>query len=173
MHRQPSELHVRWVRQEHSQGCGLATLAMLTGCTYEEIRAEHDALTNTAHRRDWNAEGTHDGVLNQILAAHGYYVQTVYRAWHCITKDAEGNYLPSSEWAVKPGHVWPPEPFAPLHYVSAKQPSGNRHYVVMLSDGRVLDPMREGYFRLTDWAELDNVVGVLHPAWLAEGRIAA
>lgn len=140
---------VVWVRQEDAEGCGLATLAMLTGKSYGEVKADIDAQDGHGHNGDWAARGVTRVSLDRYLITHGYYLQRRYAHFY------------------EPGD-WPPEPWAPVHFASVKQPSGNSHFVVMDTAGRVLDPMREGEYRLTDWPEVQNVVGLLSAANHAE-----
>jgi hypothetical protein len=141
---------LRWVRQEDRSGCAPATLAMLTGRTYAEARDLIDALWDEP--KDWTDGGGNEMDLDRVLYADGFFIQRRYRAW---SERGSRAVLPF------------PEPFAPLHYCMVRQPSNNYHFVVMLADGAVLDPMREGRFRLRDWPEVTQVVGIAHPssAW--------
>lgn len=136
---------VTLIRQEHDYGCGLASLAMITGQTYEEVRLwllDHWPGGQGDHvPEEWLVKrGIHSGIAEYFLGAHGYVWRTVY-----------------SGWAQKP---WPPEPFAPVHLAMVRQPSGNSHYVVMRSDGVVLDPMTDEPRSLADWEKVDNVQGI-------------
>jgi hypothetical protein len=141
---------VRWVGQGDAGGCGPATLAMLTGCTYEEAKDTIDSLAWVKHGSDgatrqsvdWSDGGGMSTYhLDRCLYAHGYFKQTHYAAWgHDLT-----------------------QPFAPLHYAMVRQPSNNHHFVAMLADGTVLDPMREGEYRLSDWPEVVQVCGLVTP----------
>lgn len=40
----------------------------------------------------------------------------------------------------------------------------NHHFVVMLADGGVLDPIREGEFRLAEWSKALQVCGLIRSA---------
>jgi hypothetical protein len=131
------------VRQEHDYGCGIASLAMVTGDTYDNVRgwllANWPGGTQTPD--EWlTKRGIHKGIADYYLAAHGYVWRTVY-----------------SGWKLAP---WPPEPFAPVHLACVQQPSNNSHYVVMRSDGAVLDPLDGEHKRLTDWPSVYNVQGI-------------
>lgn len=136
---------MRWVGQEDAGGCGAATLAMLCDCTYGEAKELVDGLL-------WQESGTleyrpvnwHEGHplttyhLDRVLYMHGYYKQTRYASWgHDLGK-----------------------PFAPVHYAMVVQPSHNYHFVVVLADGSVLDPLREGVYALSDWPVVYQVVGL-------------
>lgn len=125
-------------------GCAIATLAMLTARSYAAVRAEIDAEDDHGHDGDWSSNGISHVAIDRYLIRRGLFLQRRY---------------PSTI----PWEPWPPEPFAPLHFASIVQPSGNTHFVVMDRDGVVLDPMREGAFRLTDWPGVNNVCGILRP----------
>ena len=133
---------MRWVRQEDAWGCGPATLAMLTGLTYREVRDEIDSQDAHGHDGDWSKHGVSHHTLDRFLISRGFYLQRIYR--HMATE-------------------WPPRPWSPHHFAQVEQPSRNTHFVVMEADGGVLDPMREGRFSLTDWPDLLNVVGLVRP----------
>lgn len=60
---------------------------------------------------------------------------------------------------------WPPPPWSPLHFAQVTQPSNRSHFVAMDDRGRVLDPLREGTFALSDWSKVQNVVGLFNPRW--------
>lgn len=139
---------VRWVRQEDGAGCGAATLAMLTGRTYHEARDLIDSLWPNV--KDWTADGngSNEFDLDRCLYADGAFIQRRYSSWR---DNGTAAILPF------------PDPFAPLHYCMVRQPSNNYHFVVMLADGSVLDPMREGTFTLDEWPEVAQVVGVSPP----------
>lgn len=93
---------------------------------------------------DWETGGTNHMALDHVLQQHGFWWQRTYRAW-----ESEGN--------------WPPEPWAPIHLCQVEQPSRNAHFVVMDAWGVVLDPLREGEYRLADWPDVMNVAGLVKP----------
>lgn len=133
---------MRWVRQEHASGCGPACLAMVLDVSYGEACALIEASPAHGKGRDWVSGGTNHFALDHILQQHGFWRQRTYRAW-----EPEGN--------------WPPEPWAPVHLCQIEQPSGNAHFVVMLADGTVLDPMRDGPpHGLGVYPDVLNVVGL-------------
>jgi hypothetical protein len=147
------------VRQEHDYGCGLASLAMIDGKSYEDVRQW--LITNWpggqadggAPPENWlEKRGIYSGIADWYLGHHGYVWRKVYSGW---AKD-------------KPSFQWPPAPFAPVHLVQVRQPSGNSHYVVMRADGVVLDPMTDEPRSLTDWPLVDNVMG----AWRCPGPVS-
>lgn len=135
-------LSLTWRPQEDAHGCGLAVLAMITGTPYERVKVEIESQDGHGHNGNWNERGLTHISLDRYLTRRGFYRQRRYK--HETELGA-----------------WPPEPWAPVHYASVKQPSGNGHFVVMDSEGNVLDPMREGLFKLTDWPEVNNVCGLV------------
>lgn len=149
---------IRWVRQEHARGCGLASLAMITGESYEAIRREMDALPSSGHDGDWDAHGTSHMDVDRVLIAHGFWIQRVFIGWHRRRVSDE-----PVRYELLPGAVWPPEPWADLHHCEVEQPSRAGHSVVMDGQGRVFDPLREGVFSLSDWPNVNNVAGLVRP----------
>lgn len=135
---------MRWVRQEHAGGCGPACVAMILDIAYADACALIEASPAHGDRRDWETGGTNHVALDHVLQAHGFWRQRSYRSW-------------------EPAGNWPPAPWAPVHIAQVEQPSGNAHFVVMHGAGYVLDPLREGLFRLTDWIEVLNVAGYMRP----------
>jgi hypothetical protein len=143
----PSE--VKWVQQEESCGCTVAAVAICVGKSYAEVRAA-SGREFTGERGGLQIEDWYD-----YLFEHGF---TFFRVWG-VTQHQKPN---------QEREVWPPEPFAPLHICSVVN-SVSSHAVVMLADGSVLDPAKEGIFRLTDYVETYMVVG-LFPRLQAENE---
>jgi hypothetical protein len=139
----------RLVRQEHDYGCGIATLAMLTGQTYEAVRTwilSHwqNQIIGYESSDSWlRTHGVTGPVLDWYLATHGYVWRKVYSGWKPVP--------------------WPPEPFAPVHAAQVIQPSGMAHFVVLTSAGRVLDPMQDEPRSLSEWEQINFVQGVWTP----------
>ena len=143
----PPTLHVR---QEDAGGCGAATLAMIAGTTYTEAKDEIDTLPwwkfgndePTLGPVDWSDGGGMSSYhLDRCLYAHGFFKQTHYAAWgHDLTV-----------------------PFAPVHWAMVQQPSNNHHFVVVLADGTVLDPMQDGRHTLGEWSRVLQVCGLVKP----------
>lgn len=119
-------------------------MAMLLDIPYEESCATLSGLGSNRHGGDWDVDAVSHIDVDRVLAERGWFHQRRYKAWAADS-------------------AWPPEPFAPIHYACVTQPSNNYHLVVMLEDGTVLDPMREGEFTLADWSEVSNVCGLLPP----------
>jgi hypothetical protein len=118
---------------------------MILGVSYEEACEELALSPAHGSGRDWENDGTNHLALDHVLQRHGYWRQRLYKAW----ADADG-------------FAWPPEPFAPVHVCQVGQPSGNAHFVVMLEDGTVLDPLLDGPpHGLGVYQELLNIAGYL------------
>lgn len=155
---------IRWVRQEDANGCALAVLAMLTGETYDAVKAEVATYAEYAgHDGDWGKHGTTHYTLDRFLIPRGFYMQRVFVAWHQRRVDDVNDPADPVRHELLPGAVWPPVPWAPLHFASVQQPSRHSHFVAMDADGRVFDPLREGVYSLADWPEVQNVVGLVKP----------
>lgn len=103
---------IKHVRQQHPNGCGTACIAMILGTTYEEARHHVGG--------DFERGMTHYEWF-EAFARSGLAVQFIFQRQQKL-----GN-----ESRVR----WPLLPWAPVHIVQC----GN-HYVVLLSDGSVLDP---------------------------------
>ena len=153
-------MNIELVRQEQPEGCGLACLAMVTGATYEQVRA-----AMRTRRYVWlNGErvpgdsGIHNNVLDHYLARHGFWLQRRYRS-HVVAPPRPGAARRHRWTNIR---AWPCAPWAPVHIAEVKQPSGNGHYVVMRADGGVLDPLRDGVHDLREWSVVNNIVGLIH-----------
>jgi hypothetical protein len=147
---------LRLVRQEHTWGCGVAALAMVTGQTYDDVRTwildhwTHAVTGQETPPADWLADhGVTQYVLDWFLGEHGYAWRRIYRAW------SNGS--------------WPPDPFAPAHVAQVVQPSGMAHFVVLTAEGRVLDPMSDTPRSLTDWEQINHVQGIWSTSVLSPG----
>lgn len=127
---------VRWVGQEDAWGCGLATLAMISGRSYSEVKASVDSWAE----HDWAVNGATHYTLDRYLTEDGWFSQRRYESWGL-----------------------PMDAFAPIHYASVAQPSGRGHFVVVLENGLVLDPLRKGIYALSDWERVNQLVGLWKP----------
>lgn len=131
---------IRHVRQEDPCGCACASLAMVTGRSYAEVRS-HWIFRGV----DWTVGITHHAA-EQYLALTGFAAGLVYR------------FLPGVVDGKQPRlDPWPPAPFAPAHIIAI---NGGRHDVVWLPDGTVLDPMVDAPRRLEDCGDVSFVLGV-------------
>jgi hypothetical protein len=118
--------------------CGIAVLAMITSQSYQDVRAEFT--------QQYIDKGMTEWAMNGYLAEHGYAVAHKYP-----------HYMPQQ----KHRDVWPPVPFAPIHYCCVYTASNTHHYVVMLADGSIIDPAKSGVWRCADYEAVQNVAGVI------------
>jgi hypothetical protein len=129
-------MDVRLVRQEDKYGCAVASLAMVTGKSYAEVRA--------AFSHDFTKEGVVFFAWEEYLTHSGYAVarKMQYDALKKSTREP-----------------WPAEPFAGVHICEVLTDAGG-HVVVMLRDGTVLDPATDEPRRLADYKSVNFVTGV-------------
>jgi len=141
------KLMVEWTRQEDEFGCFVAAMAMITGQTYAQVKAE----TGDIYK---NKSGCHFSA-DQYLAERGYACARLW-SFNQFKQDADGN----NEKTVP----WPPKPFAPVHLCSVVTSMG--HFVVMLADGTVFDPAIPVEKKLSDYERVNWVAGVWPIRWL-------
>lgn len=115
------DLPVQLVLQPEPKGCMIAAVATVVGKTYEEVLQ----LVDRSH--DFTQEGTHQYVIEGVLEHLGWAVQVRQR------------------WQGRLGGThrdpWPCAPWADLHICQVRNlPDNAEHAVVLLRDGRVLDP---------------------------------
>lgn len=115
-----SDLPLTFVYQPEAMGCCIAAVAMIVGQPYFEVKqylnVEHDLTTR----------GTNLGVVADLLDHYGFAVQTRYRHQPRLEGDRQ---------------VWPCEPWADVHFCEViNTRAAGQHAVVLLRDGRVLDP---------------------------------
>jgi hypothetical protein len=134
---------VKWVGQQHKNGCMAAVAAMILGLDYD---AGVNVLTDNPAILETSAFGYF--TLESQLADRGYAIGRKY----AMTQP--GN---------KPRAIWPPEPWADVHWceVMAGAASGYAHAVVMLGDGTILDPMSPEPRRLSDYEKVNFVAAVV------------
>lgn len=133
-------MQIRWVRQKEPNGCLCATLAMILGVTYSDAR---NMLGEPS------AAGCYSGYkARQILQEHGWALCQVNR------KRTDGTERDLRRV----------QPFALLHLVTVKVESVSPtfHSVVMLRDGRVLDPLDRAPRRLSDYHAVTGITGLHH-----------
>lgn len=130
-------MDVPYIAQGDVDGCLVACVAMVTGCTYEEIRARVAPSYQG---------GIHTVIAHDLLADLGYAVMVRYRHIPHLRRDRE---------------VWPCPPFAPVHICGVNVPSGH-HAVVLRADGRVLDPWNPARTSLAhpDYRSVDHIDGI-------------
>lgn len=106
------------VRQEDTWGCMVASVAMAMGRTYQETKALFHPWFFT---REQLGIGETEAVA--LLSEHGYAVAIRHEHYHpaCCHRP-----------------TWPPQPWTDVHICEVE--TSMSHAVVMLRDGRVLDP---------------------------------
>jgi hypothetical protein len=118
--KEPLPNWIKFVFQDDDLGCMVACLAMILGKTYFECKQyfspQHDFVT----------EGTYLDYCLEVLLQEGYAWQARWQ--HSARRRTQNT-------------PWPPAPWADLHWVMvANLRNGGQHGVIMLRDGRVLDP---------------------------------
>ena len=137
--------HIAWVRQLHRNGCCVASVAMVAGKTYQEVRG----------MLAWPVEerGAHEDIVCELLIELGFAYQLRYPydrlSW---TGKRYGVQCHRRE-------VWPPEPSADVHLACVDVPQG-AHCVVWPRHVTVLDPDRPGTYTLSDYSRLNWVIAL-------------
>lgn len=132
---------VTLVRQTDAYGCGVACLAMVTGCRHEDVRAWFRVKAWANARHDGRALA-HGDPGYEAVEAHDF---SRYGIDHFDTQRylAEHGFASALKWQTprlnETRPAWPPAPFAPAHICQVLTVNGG-HAVVWLPDGRVLDP---------------------------------
>lgn len=135
---------MKLVRQKHARGCGVAALAMLTGDDYDAVAVYFRGI-------DLDAKGLYLCGLDDYLVDRGYAIARKKRYLGFFGGDG-----------APPREPWPPAPFADVHLceVEVYEKAPVYHFVVMLRDGAVLDPLADGPRRLSDYHRVNSVAGV-------------
>lgn len=136
-------MNIQHIVQEDPSGCLIACLAMVRGVDYYEVKAEFYG--------DFENEGIAIGKAMDYLADYGYSI--IYRRSH-------------STHHPKLGHKYMTEPFADVHIVEVKDfaDTNHSHGVVMLKDGTIYNPRKNGVDSLEPYYEVISCVGIWHPA---------
>lgn len=130
---------VNLIIQEDVSGCGVASLAMVTGRTYQDVKAwfigcNFGPLGGLSHLD-----------LMFFLGECGIHCRLLYR------------WLPGSlEGQQRQRQKWPPDPIASIHIIGIND---GRHIAVWLIDGTVLDP-QSGSRRIEQVGDIAYVLGV-------------
>jgi hypothetical protein len=127
-HRMPCacahDLPIAFIYQPEENGCGIAAVAMATQRPYAEVRKL--LLMSVDLSGFVLDDGVNVAQVDEMLEVLGFAWQARYPNLHRL---------------AAPRPDWPCEPWADVHlcHVRSLSDSGG-HYVVMLRDGRVLDP---------------------------------
>lgn len=125
------------VQQKDRFGCVVACIAMITGRSYEEIKAMFP-------NKDFSKSGIAiDFEGNSYLNEHGYLTRIIF---------------PTIGYNQQKRFAWI-RPFAPVHIVRVISESGNSHAVVMDMYGDITDPFKEGVFALSDY-DVKDITGI-------------
>jgi hypothetical protein len=131
-------VQVVWKRQEDTQGCAIACLAMVTGLAYRDVKAAWPPA------KDFAADGITHFELQQFLGDRG--IPHLFRWRFELGLNRVGAQVVRSDW---------PRPFAPVHIIGV-----GAHDVVLLADGTILDPMTEARRHINDVGEVSFMLGV-------------
>lgn len=137
---------MKLIRQRGARDCGVATLAMVASIDYDTAaKLMRDAEPNGGLTW-WD--------INQALGIMGFGVLTWWKASRVFYGERR---LVETVGPAPPGGDWPPDPFAPAHYVQRRN-----HFMAVDADGGVLDPAGSFQGRLEDLdpGVLDSVTGV-------------
>jgi hypothetical protein len=119
---QITDLPIGFVYQEEESGCGIAAVAMATRQSYRDVRR----LLSMAKDLSDERFGVDVEQIDNLLDALGFAWQT--------------RYLNEARLAMQ-RDPWPCAPWADVHLCHVRSLSdAGHHYVVMIRDGRVLDP---------------------------------
>jgi len=127
----------RWVGQQAKADCCVAALAMITGHPYAQVRSFFPFVETDGMSYDEYAA---------YLRLFGYSVDSREQTYaHRLGSEP-----------------WPPAPFAPVHLCSITHRAGckTRHGVVLFADGTVLDPQGPEPKQLSDYYQINRVVGI-------------
>lgn len=142
------------VRQEDANGCVVAAAAMLLDVSYAEAKA----LVHPWHRP--GEKGIDIRMVDDLLTERGYAVARRHEHFHALACHRAD---------------WPPTPWAERHLceVISLSNSGS-HAVVMLGDGRVLDPWWGEIETLTRYPRVLSVASVhrVAPSPIAEAILS-
>lgn len=128
---------MKYVAQEESGGCMVATIAMIVGKTYAEIRAMCE---------DSYQDGIHWIIAADILADLGYATMSRYHH-HPRLKSERG--------------IWPCAPFAPAHFIVLEATQGP-HAVAADAFMKVFDPFKRERESLAhpDYGKIHHIEGI-------------
>src|SRR5690349_15503101 len=133
---------IKWVGQEDQKGCGLACLAMVTGKTYQEVKA--DFLC-------WDNRGISEFDITSYLVDRGFVWQWIHEG--CTYKR---EVKPDGNIGTVMRSDWPPKLWANVHIAQIDVPNGS-HFIVVLRDGTVLDPLTPEPRRFETYGRVFNM----------------
>lgn len=133
------EIPISVVLQPEDSGCAVAAVATVAGISYKEARAL------LRMDRDLTTEGSYDFEIQEMLDFLGFASQIRYSTIRRL------NGARRLDWM---------KPWAPVHIATVRSLSNTgTHFVVMLADGRVLDPWWGVVQGLHRYSEVFNIIG--------------
>jgi hypothetical protein len=139
---------IQWIQQEDEMGCVLACLAMVMGRTYSQVKTDFVCF---------DGRGLCHEDAYEYLADNGFAVAKKFKGRNYVHPPAD-KYNYDKEWRTE----WPPAPFAEVHLCLVEcHEKAPAHMVVMLGDGRVLDPVSPQPRTLANYHRVCNVAGVV------------
>lgn len=137
-------MKTKHVRQVDEFGCGLACLAMVMNTTYDEVQTMFSIF---------NGRGVYTRQVDEFLASYGFAVARYFKRTFLRGNSTRGN---------KREH-WPIKPFAPIHIclVKVKPESKFNHFIIMLDNGIILDPDKEGTHTLDSYHDILHIAGIV------------
>jgi hypothetical protein len=130
------------VQQKDSNGCVVASLSMLTGDDYDDVRSAFKAHDFTKNGVSSEFEGCN------YLTQRGFAYQKMYRHDSLTRTDRE-------KWPL----LWSSSSML-VGYMAQVELNGMVHAIVVKPDGWVLDPWRDGIYRLEDYAKVNHLIAV-------------
>ncbi len=135
---------ITWVKQEDAKGCGIAAIAMLTGQSYVEVNSHLVKLMNRT-ADSFGETGINHLHIDQYLASKGFAI--VRR-------------LSFNPFTNRKKRSWP-RAFCDAAYCEVEQlATGNWHFVVLLRDGSILDPLHSERKSFGDYKRISSITGV-------------
>jgi hypothetical protein len=114
------ELPIRFVYQGDRSGCCIAAAAMVVGQKYFDVKQLLNIET------DLRDDGVTIEQVRNVFEYYGFAYQTRYHQLTRLCRDRD---------------VWPCEPWADVHFCEViNTRASGQHAIVLLRDGRVLDP---------------------------------
>lgn len=134
-----ADLPIPFVWQPEKSGCGVAALAMVARKSYQEAKQYFTM------ERDFTETGMYEIELKEALFALGFAVQDFTKC------EARLGYAPRKEWPMKP--------VSNLAICEVRNlRDALQHYVVLLRDGRVLDPACGVIQGLHRYPRVDSII---------------
>jgi hypothetical protein len=129
------------IRQCNSYDCGIACLSIITGNDYDQI-------IDWFRPVDFGKNGISHHGMDAYLVEHGYSIGRKFKYFGVFEKP--------------PREKWPCEPFAEIHLCEVKvyENAPINHFVVMLRDGTVLDPLSDETKSLKYYHKIHNIAGI-------------